>query len=143
MSIKTAGNLVELKVPVSADYVSVVRLLVSGLGNRLGLPIDELENLKMVIGEAFLTIVAKAEKAVGLMHLTWKQDGSHITVSLSDPSGKHKSVTSAASLALLSRLGGEVGSSEVDGMPQLDLGFTIRYKENRPYIFDDKESGRA
>ncbi|MCC7478232.1 hypothetical protein IT575_07205 [bacterium] len=144
MSAKIA-NLVELKVPVSADYVSVVRLLVSGLGNRLGLPIDELENLKLMIGEAFLTVVTKAEGAAGLMHLTWKQDGARITVSLSDPSGKHKSIasTNSASLALLQSMGGELSSKVVDGVPQLDLGFTIRYKEDRPHIFNDKENGRA
>jgi hypothetical protein len=136
-------SLVELKVPVSPDYVSVVRLLVSGLATRLGLPVNELENLKLVVGEAFLTICDKAEKAAGLMRLGWKQDGANITVSLSDPSGKHKNITSTASLALLAKLGGELRSSEIDGVPQLDLGFTIRYKEDRPYIFNDKDNGRA
>nr|MDQ3023342.1 hypothetical protein [bacterium] len=61
-------NHVELKVPVAEDYVSVVRLLVSGLSTRLGLPVDEIENLKLMVGEAFLAIVHKADGIVGLMH---------------------------------------------------------------------------
>ena|SRR5690606_13936338 len=141
--LKNLDNLVELKVPVSEDYVSVVRLLVSGLGNRLGLPVSELENLKLMIGEAFLTIVAKCETQSGLINLKWKQDSDHISVSISDPSGKHKSVTNAANLALLSTMGGEVKSNVIDGIEHLDLNFEIKYRENRPYLFNDRTDGKA
>jgi len=134
---------VELKVPVSDDYVSVVRLLVSGLCTRLGLAVDETENLKMVIGEAFLTIVGKCESIAGLIHLNWKQDHSHISVSISDPSGKHKSVTNAANLALLSKLGGEYNSTTVDGVEHLNIDFDIKYKEDRPFLFNERDSGQA
>jgi hypothetical protein len=134
---------VELKVPVKENYVSVVRLLVSGLANRLGLPIDELENLKLMIGEAFLAIVDKCEQTNGLITLRWKEQAEHITVSLSDPSGKHKSVTNTASLALLKRLGGTIGSEVIDGVEILNLDFDIKYSENRPFIFNDDTSGRA
>ena len=140
---KVLDNRVELKVPVAADYVSVVRLLVSGLGSRLGLPVGEIEDLKMVVGEAFLTIVDKAEAASGLMQLAWKQEGNRITVSMSDPSGRHKSITSSASMALLNTLGGEISSSVVDGREQVNIDFEIAYRENRPYIFDGNDTGRA
>ncbi|MCB1218151.1 MAG: hypothetical protein R3F46_11590 [bacterium] len=136
-------NSVELKVPTNADYVSVVRLLVSGLGNRLGLPLDELENLKLVIGEAFITVAEKCTGATGLINLRWTQDESHISVSISDPSGKHKSVTNAANLAVLKNLGGEYNSSVIDGVEHLDIGFDIKYREDRPFIFDDRTDGRA
>lgn len=136
-------NNVELKVPVNESYISVVRLLVSGLANRLGLPVDELENLKLMIGEAFLAIVDKCEQTTGLISLRWKEQAEHITVSLSDPSGKHKSVTNAASLALMQRLGGTIGSEVIDGVDTLNLNFDIKYKENRPFLFHDKSDGRA
>jgi serine/threonine-protein kinase RsbW len=140
---KTVDSHVELKVPVNGDYISVVRLLVSGLGARLGLPMDEIENLKLVIGEAFLSIVAKCEGAAsGLINLSWKQDDAHIGVSLSDPSGRHKSVMST-SLALVKKLGGEYTSSVVDGVPHLDIGFDIRTEASRPRIFNDGDTGRA
>ena len=141
--VKVMDNSVELKVPTNADYVSVVRLLVSGLGNRLGLPLDELENLKLVIGEAFITVAEKCTGATGLINLRWTQDESHISVSISDPSGKHKSVTNAANLAVLKNLGGEYNSSVIDGVEHLDIGFDIKYREDRPFIFDDRQDGRA
>ena len=137
------GNVVELKVPVSADYVSVVRLLISGLGTRLGLPLDELENLKLVIGEAFITTVEKCKSTTGLINLRWRQDEKHVTVSITDVTGQHKSITKSANLALLNRLGGTYSTSEVDGVEQLDLSFDIQYKENRPFIFNDKKDGQA
>jgi hypothetical protein len=140
---KKLDSSVELKVPVNGDYVSVVRLLVSGLATRLGLPVDEIENLKLVVGEAFLTIVAVTEQAVGLVSLRWREHENHISVSLSDPSGKHQSVTSAASLAVLRTLGGRYDSSVVDGVTHLDMDFEIKYKENRPFIFHDRRDGRA
>ncbi|MCH7472475.1 hypothetical protein IIA79_05935 [bacterium] len=136
-------NLVELKVPVSGDYVSVVRLLISGVATRLGLPLEEVENLKLVVGEAFLTIVEKCEKAEGLIKLKWQQDTKHVSVSLSDPSGMHQSVTSAASLALLKSLGGEYNSTVVDGVEHLDLDFQIKYKDDRPYILYEREAVQA
>jgi hypothetical protein len=143
MQMTVIDSNVELKVPVKEDYVSVVRLLVSGLANRLGLPIDELENLKLMIGEAFLAIIGKCEQASGLITLRWKEQAEHITVSLSDPSGKHKSVTNAASLVLMKRLGGTIGSEVIDGVEMLNLNFEIKYKEDRPFIFHDQPDGRA
>ena len=139
---KIAEN-VELKVPVDESYVSVVRLLISGLGTRLGLAIDELENLKLVIGEAFLTIVEKCGRISGLIHLKWTQDETHIHVALSDPSGKHKSVTNAMNLALLRNLGGAYKSSVIDGVAHLNIDFDVKYEEDRPFIFNERKGGRA
>ena len=134
---------VELKVPVNGDYASVVRLLISGLGTRLGLEMSEIENLKLVVAEAFLAIVDKCESTAGLISLAWKEDSSHITVSISDPSGKHKSVTNTASMALLKKLGGEYTSTVIDGVEHLDIGFDIKHQDGRPVIFRDQEDGRA
>lgn len=134
---------VELKVPVSEDYVSVVRLLISGLGNRLGLGVDELENLKLVVAEAFLTIISKCESVQGLIQLAWKEDAKHISVSISDPSGKHKSVTTAASLVLVKQLGGDYNTNVIDGVEHLNIGFDIKHIDGRPVIFRDGDQGQA
>ena len=137
------NSTVELKVPVDGDYVSVVRLLISGLANRLRLPVEELENLKLVIGEAFLSIVEKSRTAAGLVNLRWRQNEHHITVSITDPAGQHQSVTKTASLALLSQLGGRYETQVTDGVARLDLNFDIKYKEDRPFIFGDQPDGEA
>lgn len=142
MSNKFDG-MVELRVPVSGEYVSVVRLLMSGLATRLGLPVEEIENLKLVVGEAFLTVVNQCQGVIGLMNLKWREHEDHITISLSDPSGEHRVVTNTAGLALLRNLGGKYDSSVVDGVAHLDMDFEIKYKENRPFIFHDRQDGRA
>lgn len=136
---------VELKVPVDATYVSVVRLLVSGLGTRLGLAVDEIENLKLVAGEAFLTLVEKCEQTLGLITLRWRQAEEHIAISLVDPSGKHRERTlaNAASLALLQRLGGEYNSTIIDGVEHLNIDFKVKYEDDRPFIFNERKTGRA
>ena len=134
---------VELRVPVAEDYVGVVRLLISGLATRLGLPIDEIEDMKLMVGEAFLAIVGKAEQAAGLMQLHWKQSASQVTISLSDPTGRHHSTMNAVSLALVAQRGGAVSSSIVDGVEHVDLDFRLEYRQDRPSVFGDRGTGRA
>ena len=142
MSRSMEGN-VELKIPVNAEYVSVIRLLISGLGARLGLDFEEVQKLKLVVGEAFLTVVDKCEQATGLIMLKWAEAETNITVSLFDPAGQRKSVINAANVALLKTLGGEYTDLVKDGMSRLDIGFQIKHKDNRPYIFHDRGDGQA
>ncbi|GEM_PF-947427 len=141
--VKSAMNNVELKVPVSPEYVSVVRLLVSGLATRLGLNVEDLEKLKLAIGEAFLTVVEQSVKASGLIRLKWTETEDSITVSLFDPAGQRKEVINAVELQLLKALGGEYHSTVTDGVDQLDIGFTIKYEEDRPFLFHEREGGEA
>lgn len=141
--VKMTGNQVELKIPVDASYVSVVRLLISGLATRLGLPVDDLEKLKFVIGEAFMTVVAGSNTDQGLIRLKWMQSETSITVSLFDAAGQRREVINAVELELLKTLGGEYHTSVVDGVDQLDIGFTIKYREDRPFLFHERENGQA
>ncbi len=41
-----------LRIPNKADYISLVRLMSSAVGNKIGLNIDEIEDLKVAMGEA-------------------------------------------------------------------------------------------
>lgn len=43
---------VSLTLPNAADYVSVARLALSGIANRMGFNIDQIEDLKVAISEA-------------------------------------------------------------------------------------------
>lgn len=141
--VKMAGNNVELKVPVDASYVSIVRLLISGLATRLNLPLEDLEKLKFVIGEAFTTVVASSNSDKGLIRLKWMQTETSITVSLYDAAGQRKQVINAVELELLKTLGGEYSTSNVDGVDQLDIDFTIKYQEDRPFLFHEREDWQA
>ncbi|WP_219635580.1 hypothetical protein [Nocardioides ungokensis] len=42
----------ELKVPADSAYVSVLRTTTAGLAARLDFPIDDIEDLRIAVGEA-------------------------------------------------------------------------------------------
>ena len=48
---------VNIRIPASPEYVQVVRLIASGLANRLGFTLDDIEDLKIAVDElcAYLT----------------------------------------------------------------------------------------
>lgn len=141
---KIPDHNVELKVPVDESYVSVVRLLVSGLGTRLGLPVGEIERLKDAVGESFMTVAALSGEQSGLINLKWNQNAERVSVRISDPSGRHKEILpNAANLALLKRLGGEYNAEVVDGVSSLNIDFEISYRDNRPFLFAERPDGRA
>jgi serine/threonine-protein kinase RsbW len=52
---------VELHLPADELMASPLRLLVSGLASRLGFTLDELDDLKLTLGEAFLAVVDKCK----------------------------------------------------------------------------------
>lgn len=140
---KIMEDRVELKIPIDTTYVSVIRLLVSGLATRLGLDIGEIEKLKLMVGEAFETIVARCDNLNGLIRLKWIQTEASVQVILSDPAGKHKTLTDSGSLAALKELGGHIAPGVKDGMDQLELGFKVRYEEDRPFLFNDSKDIKA
>ena len=47
-----AFDYIEIRVPAKPQYVSVIRLMVSGLGVRVGFSYDEIEDLKIATSEA-------------------------------------------------------------------------------------------
>ncbi|MDP4182512.1 MAG: ATP-binding protein [Bacillota bacterium] len=44
-------DVIELSLPLKAEYVSVVRLTASGVSNRMGFDIDSIEDIKVAIAE--------------------------------------------------------------------------------------------
>jgi serine/threonine-protein kinase RsbW len=56
---------VTVKIPNKADYISLVRLISSAIGSRIGYNVDEIDDLKVAMGEAcILSFVPEAEDAV-------------------------------------------------------------------------------
>ena len=53
---------VEIRVPAKPQYVSVLRLTISGLATRVGFTYDEIEDLKIATGEAVTNVVHHAYK---------------------------------------------------------------------------------
>lgn len=53
---------VEMRVPAKPQYVSVMRLTISGLAARMGFSYDDIEDLKIATGEAITNVVHHAYK---------------------------------------------------------------------------------
>ncbi|WP_332646312.1 anti-sigma B factor RsbW [Lysinibacillus sp. 54212] len=55
-----AFDYVEIRIPAKPQYVSVIRLTISGLAIRVGFSYDEIEDLKIATGEAVTNVVHHA-----------------------------------------------------------------------------------
>jgi len=53
-------DVVRLVVPAALEYVRIVRLTASGVASRLGLDVDEIENLRVAVDELASMVVDKA-----------------------------------------------------------------------------------
>lgn len=58
-------DIVELILPFKAEYVSLARLTVSGVANRIGFDIETIEDIKVALSEVCNKFVVNASKAVG------------------------------------------------------------------------------
>jgi serine/threonine-protein kinase RsbW len=52
---------VELRLPADSAYVSVLRTTTAGLAARLDFPIDDIEDLRIAVGEACAMVLPQAE----------------------------------------------------------------------------------
>lgn len=53
-------DLIEVKFPARAEYVSVIRLMVSGIAHRMGFDYDAIEDIKIAVAEACTNAVNHA-----------------------------------------------------------------------------------
>lgn len=53
-------DFIEMRFPAKAEYVSTIRLTISGLANRMGFSYDDIEDLKIAISEAVTNAVTHA-----------------------------------------------------------------------------------
>lgn len=52
MNNNNTYEMIKLSVPNKPEYVSVIRLTVSGIANRIGFDIEEIEDIKVAVSEA-------------------------------------------------------------------------------------------
>lgn len=62
------GEVVRLTVPASHEYVRIVRLTASGIANKLGFDVDELETLRIAVDE-LATLVLEAASDSGTLEI--------------------------------------------------------------------------
>ncbi len=58
---------VELRMPADSAYVSVLRTTTAGLAARLDFPIDDIEDLRIAVGEASAMVLPEADEGSDLL----------------------------------------------------------------------------
>lgn len=55
-------DVVNLSIPKKPEYISIIRLVVGGLGNSMLLCIDDIEDIKVCVGEACINSLITKDK---------------------------------------------------------------------------------
>jgi serine/threonine-protein kinase RsbW len=79
---------VELRLPADSAYVSVLRTTTAGLAARLDFPIDDIEDLRIAVGEASAMVLPEAEDGTDLLCLFFLAPGEltvRVEVTSSEP----------------------------------------------------------
>lgn len=85
MPEKLPLDVIELKIPAKADYVGVVRLLVSGVANRMGFTYDDIEDVKIAVAEACTNVVTHAYlEDDGKIHVQCKVYNDQLGITIKD-----------------------------------------------------------
>ena len=66
---------VELRLPADSAYVSVLRTTTAGLAARLDFPIDDIEDLRIAVGEASAMVLPEAQGGTDLLCLFYLAPG--------------------------------------------------------------------
>ena len=92
---------VELRVPADSAYVSVLRTTTAGLAARLDFPIDDIEDLRIAVGEASAMVLPEADEAADLLCRFFMRPG-RLTVTV----GRHHLVVPRSARLRQLRLAG-------------------------------------
>ncbi|MGX0251859.1 serine/threonine-protein kinase RsbW [Staphylococcus hominis] len=85
MSLK--NDYIEMKLPVSAEYVSLIRLTLSGVFTRAGASYDDIEDSKIAVSEAVTNAVKHAYKHSeqnGMINICFELFDDKIKIIISD-----------------------------------------------------------
>jgi serine/threonine-protein kinase RsbW len=73
---------VELRLPAESAYVAVLRMTTAGLAARLDFTLDDIEDLRMAVGEACALVLEHADPG-GDLHATFDLSDGSIRVAVS------------------------------------------------------------
>jgi anti-sigma regulatory factor (Ser/Thr protein kinase) len=79
---------IELIVPLTPDYVKVVRMAIAGLGSILRLESEEIENLKLAAGEACYCILYGPAASPGRISVNACASGETLTLEIRQQGAK-------------------------------------------------------
>ncbi len=131
--------MIEIRFPSRKEYVGVVRLAISGLGQRCNFTIDEIEDLKIAVTEACTNAVVHAYKGkVGEIVVRCFPAKNVITVEVSDrgvgfnpktvvPGAKGKGKTPSLGLGL-TFIKSVTNDLKIKSVPKKGTSLTFRKK---------------
>lgn len=70
-----------LEIPAKAEYVLAARLTASAVAQRFSMPLDDLEDIKMAVGEALVLMIAQQQGA-GSVRIEYMRQDDAFTVTL-------------------------------------------------------------
>ena len=73
---------VELRLPAESAYVAVLRMTTAGLAARLDFTLDDIEDLRMAVGEACALVLEHADTG-GSLHAAFELSNGTIRVTIS------------------------------------------------------------
>ncbi|MDE9849069.1 anti-sigma B factor RsbW [Staphylococcus pseudintermedius] len=82
-----SNDIIEMRLPASAEYVSLIRLTLSGVFTRAGAHYDDIEDAKIAVSEAVTNAVKHAYKDKeerGYIHVCFELASDRIKIVVSD-----------------------------------------------------------
>ncbi|RIL65541.1 ATP-binding protein, partial [Staphylococcus epidermidis] len=81
------NDFIEMRLPVSAEYVSLIRLTLSGVFTQVGASYDDIEDAKIAVSEAVTNAVKHAykdKKETGYINVGFEKSDTYIKIIVSD-----------------------------------------------------------
>lgn len=75
-------DIINIKIPKKADYISLVRLTASSIASNLNLNIDEIDDIKVCIGEACNNVLSFSKK--NEIMIIFEVDNEKLTIEVED-----------------------------------------------------------
>ena len=84
LSDPSLGQTVELIIPCRPEFVGIARLAVLGIASRMPFAYDEVEDVRLAVGEACTHAVERAGDLAASIHITSVIDPSALTITVTD-----------------------------------------------------------
>jgi len=113
---------VSLRLPADGAYVSVLRTMTAGLAARLDFTVDDIEDLRIAVGEACALVLPQA-RPDGDLEADFRQSAGTLTISVRVPTdGRTEPDYESFAWQVLSTLATEATASADDG--HLEVSFS-------------------
>ncbi|MCL5773811.1 MAG: ATP-binding protein [Firmicutes bacterium] len=76
------AQLIELRVPASSEFMKVIRLVLAGIGNTLGFNAEDIEDIKIAVGEACYNAFRKEPEAGDCILIKSAFDEKKLTITI-------------------------------------------------------------